>query len=97
MNCDQQHEKKVPPVQPALQAHADMLSKSEVIKVTEHVYVAVGYAIANMIMIEGKQAVLIFLSTVVNALRSLTLKKSYNNAKQFKRYSWLLLKVNCQI
>ena len=53
MSCDQQQENTAPPVQPALQAHADMLSKPEVIKVTDHVYVAFGYALANMIMIEG--------------------------------------------
>ena len=29
-------------------------NKPQVVNVTEHVYVAVGYAIANMMMIEGK-------------------------------------------
>ena len=42
-----------PPVPPALQEHADELNQSEIIKVTDHIYVAYGYALANMIMIEG--------------------------------------------
>ena len=36
-----------------IKKHAEIYGSSQVIKVTDHVYVAVGYALANMIMIEG--------------------------------------------
>lgn len=42
------------PVHPALKKHSDSLGPSRIIKVRDHVYVAVSYALANMIMIEGK-------------------------------------------
>jgi len=44
----------VPRVHPALQKHSEMFKTSRIIKVTDYVYVAFNYAIANMIMIEGK-------------------------------------------
>ena len=53
MNADNLDSVSPPPVNPILQAHADSLSRPEIIKVRDHVYVAVGYAGANMIMIEG--------------------------------------------
>jgi len=40
-------------VHPDLKKHNEMYSTPRVYKVTNHVYVAVGYALANMIMIEG--------------------------------------------
>lgn len=42
------------PVHPALKKHADSLTPPQVIKVRDHVYVAFGYALANMILIEGR-------------------------------------------
>ena len=42
-----------PPVHSALQEHSKMFENPRIIKVTEHVYVGVNFAIANMIMVEG--------------------------------------------
>lgn len=53
MNSDNACNASPPPVNPILQAHTETLSRPEIIKVCDHVYVAVGYAGANMIMIEG--------------------------------------------
>jgi len=37
-----------------IKKHAELYGSARIIKVTDHVYVAVGFALANMIMIEGK-------------------------------------------
>ena len=36
-----------------IKKHAELYGNPHVVKVRDHVYVAVGYALANMIMIEG--------------------------------------------
>ena len=41
-------------VQDKLRAHSAVFNESKIIKVTDGVYVAIGYALANMIMIEGE-------------------------------------------
>lgn len=43
-----------PSIHPDLKKHAESLGLPRIIKVRDHVYVAVSYAIANMIMIEGR-------------------------------------------
>ena len=43
----------VPPAHPALLEYSKMYETPQIIEVTDHVYVAFNYAIANMIMVEG--------------------------------------------
>ena len=43
----------VPPAHPALLEYSKMYETPQIIKVTDHVYVAFNYAGANMIMVEG--------------------------------------------
>ena len=38
-----------------IKKHSELYGNAHVIKVTQHVYVAVGFALANMIMIEGEK------------------------------------------
>jgi len=46
-----------------LQDHANRLKKREVIKVTESVYVAIGYALANSILIDGPEGLIVIDTT----------------------------------
>ena len=65
---------------PDKQAHAEEFNKPEIIKVTDQIYVAIGYALANSIMIVGKTGVVI-----IDTTESIEATKEI--AKEFRKIS----------
>ena len=70
-----------PLVHPALKKHDEMFENPRVIKVTDHVYVGFGYAIANMIMVEGKKIKILPKNSSITYISFTVIFVSYSRSK----------------